>query len=74
MTETIEHTDDCTSNLGDNYACSCGAAFAETESEFICRRTKEILGMAGFNWEDFSMQEKIMAGMNAAKEWEDSHA
>ena len=25
-----EHTDDCTSNLGDNFACSCGAAFKES--------------------------------------------
>lgn len=41
----------------------------ETESEFICRRTKEILGAGGFNWEDFSTTEKLIAVEQAEKEY-----
>ena len=41
----------------------------ETLDEFVNRRTKEILGAGGFNWQDFSTTEKLIAIEQAEKEY-----
>ena len=46
----------------------------ETEKEFIIRRMKEILGMAGFDAELFSVEEKIISAITAQQEWDEAHA
>lgn len=43
----------------------------ETEQDFILRRTKEILGIAGFGAEFFSLDEKIIAAIKAQDEWDE---
>lgn len=41
----------------------------ETLDQYVNRRTKEILGMGGYDWTEFSSEEKMIAASQAEKEW-----
>lgn len=46
---------------------------SEDKNVFVTRRTKEILGIGGYDWSMFSGEEKLIAVMQAEREWYDKH-